>query len=121
MNWQDLERKHTQDWEEFAKLKAAAWDKLEQERVTMYAAFGNDENKMGGTIVQEKVKRDGEEWQALWGEKGMKAKYLRAIHKSELVTLKKELKESVLNRLRQERQEQARQEQTRSKDRDRER
>lgn len=114
MSWQDLERKHEQEWVTFKELKVAAWDKLEQQREHMYAAFGDDESKMSATIVQEKVEHDREEWQALWGENGMKEKYLRAIQKRELKAFKEQVKQNVLDRLRQERQQL-----TRSKDQER--
>lgn len=107
MNWQELEQKQEQQWIDFEKLRIAAWDKLEQNRQAMYAAFGDKETEIPAS-VHEKAKTEREEWQAVWGEKGMREKYLRTIQQNERQALQKQIKQNVLEKLRHQREQKAR-------------
>lgn len=114
MNWIELEQKHKREWKQFEELKRASWDTIEKNRKEMYAAFGDHDAKIPMSVF-EKVRQEKEHWKEAWGDNGYKAKYLLAIHKTEMKELKEQTKSSTKEYMRQGRDKQ------RQKSKDRER
>lgn len=114
MNWQELEKKHLKEWQAFEELRTEAWNILEKNRQAMYAAFGDQEAKIPMS-VHERVERDRQEWQALWGKGGMREKYLRTIQYNERQSFKSQTKNSILEQIKRAR------EKSKIRDKDRER
>lgn len=114
MNWEDLEKKHQQQWKRFEELKREAWDKIEKDRKAMYAAFGDNEAKIPMS-VHERVEKDRRNWKIAWEDHGVNARNLLAIQKSEKDKLKDHIGSHILDQMRRAR------EKNKSKTKDRER
>lgn len=117
MNWEELEKKHTQEWKTFEELKRKAWEDLEKNRQAMYAAFGDQEAKIPMSVY-ERVERDRNEWRNAWEDDGYKARYLLAIQKKERDALKENVKSSILAQMKEAREKSKERSKTTDKDRE---
>jgi len=57
MNWEELEKKHQEQWKIFEEMKLEAWQQIQKDRSAMYAAFGDQEAKIPISL-HERAERD---------------------------------------------------------------
>lgn len=103
MNWEELEKKHQQQWKEFEKLKYSAWEKVLSDKEAMYASFGGKDAVVPSSIL-EQVERTKQAWREAWDENGYKTKYLRTVQQTERQTFKEQVKNNILQQMKEARE-----------------
>lgn len=121
MEWIELLEKHQTEWDEFAKLKDRAWQRIVKDNEAILAAFSDDISRVPeGT--RDLMEERGAQWTKQWGMDGKEMRDLKSKQQWERRAFINDRKREFADRIRRsiEKQRQNRKARDKSKDEDHE-